>query len=75
MAENLPDPLTLPLSSPHASDGITLKPDPEDSTKITTNTRKLGLVVCRGTVVMTVSPTTGIEEIANPFTAQMQPAE
>merc|ERR1712048_216864 len=32
--------------------------DPEDSTKITTNTRKLGLVVCRGTVVMTVSPTT-----------------
>ena len=49
--------------------------DPEDSTKVTTKTRKLGLVVCRGTVVMTVSPTTGIEEIANPFTAQMQQPE
>jgi len=46
--------------------------DPEDSSKITNNTRKLGLIVCRGTVVMTVCPTTGIEEIANPFTAQMQ---
>merc|ERR1712224_525462 len=45
--------------------------DPEDSSKITNNTRKLGLVVCRGTVVMTVSPTSGIEEISNPFTAQM----
>ena len=45
--------------------------DPEDSSKISNNTRKLGLVVCRGTVVMTVSPTSGIEEISNPFTAQM----
>ena len=49
--------------------------DPEDSTKISDNKRKLGLVVCRGTVVMTVSPTTGIEEIANPFAAQMQQTE
>mmetsp|Transcript_3447 Transcript_3447/g.9669 ORF Transcript_3447/g.9669 Transcript_3447/m.9669 type:complete len:108 (+) Transcript_3447:253-576(+) len=50
--------------------------DPEDMSRVTTNTRKLGLVVCRGTVVMAVSPTAGIEEIANPFTAQMQqPAE
>ncbi len=36
------------------------------------NTRKLGLVVLRGTTVMTISPTSGVEQIANPFTAQAQ---
>ncbi|QDZ21710.1 U6 snRNA-associated small nuclear riboprotein LSM7 [Chloropicon primus] len=57
-------------------DAVEYLRDPEDMSRVTTNTRKLGLVVCRGTVVMAVSPTAGIEEIANPFTAQMQqPAE
>lgn len=30
--------------------------------------RKLGLVVARGTSVMTISPVEGTEEISNPFT-------
>ncbi|AQK46466.1 LSM7-like [Zea mays] len=32
-------------------------------------TRQLGLIVCRGTAVMLVSPTDGTDEIANPFLA------
>jgi U6 snRNA-associated Sm-like protein LSm7 len=42
--------------------------DPEDPLKITDKTRKLGLIVCRGTSVMVVSGLDGMEEIANPFT-------
>lgn len=34
---------------------------------MTDKTRSLGLVVCRGTAVMVVSPTQGAEEVANPF--------
>jgi U6 snRNA-associated Sm-like protein LSm7 len=41
--------------------------DPEDPEKVTDNTRKLGLVVVRGTQVSLVSPQEGVEEIANPF--------
>jgi U6 snRNA-associated Sm-like protein LSm7 len=41
--------------------------DPEDSERITDNTRRLGLVVIRGTQVSLVSPVNGVEEIANPF--------
>lgn len=41
--------------------------DPEDSSKLTDKTRKLGLVVLRGTQVSLVSPEDGMEEIANPF--------
>lgn len=41
--------------------------DKEDPTRITDETRSLGLVVCRGTAVMMVSPTQGAEEISNPF--------
>lgn len=41
--------------------------DPEDSEKVTDQTRKLGLVVVRGTQVSLVSPQDGVEEIANPF--------
>lgn len=40
---------------------------PEDSEKVTDKTRKLGLVVIRGTQVSLVSPQEGVEEIANPF--------
>lgn len=41
--------------------------DPEDPYKMTDQTRKLGLVVCKGTSVMLINPTDGTEEIANPF--------
>ena len=33
----------------------------------TDRTRNLGLVVCRGTQVALMSPSDGMEEIANPF--------
>ena len=31
--------------------------------------KELGLVVCRGTAVLLISPLNGTEEIANPFAA------
>jgi len=43
--------------------------DPE--TQVATDqTRKLGIVVVRGTQVSLVSPQDGVEEIANPFLAE-----
>ncbi|URE16626.1 U6 snRNA-associated Sm-like protein [Musa troglodytarum] len=44
--------------------------DPDDPLKTTDQTRRLGLIICRGPAVMLVSPTDGTDEIANPF---MQP--
>ena len=41
--------------------------DPEDMYRVTNNTRKLGLVVCRGPHVSLISPSDGMEEIENPF--------
>jgi len=41
--------------------------DPEDPMKLTSNTRNLGLVVCRGQQVCLISPCEGTEEIENPF--------
>eukprot|EP00891_Asterochloris_glomerata_P005675 jgi/Astpho2/5675/fgenesh1_pm.00079_%23_48_t len=41
--------------------------DAEDPLRVTDQTRSLGLMVCRGTAVMMVSPTSGTEEIENPF--------
>ncbi|XP_027113692.1 sm-like protein LSM7 [Coffea arabica] len=41
--------------------------DPDDPLKTTDHTRRLGLIICRGTAVMLVSPTDGTDEIANPF--------
>ncbi|XP_043700897.1 sm-like protein LSM7 isoform X2 [Telopea speciosissima] len=41
--------------------------DPDDPLKTTDQHRRLGLIVCRGTAVMLVSPTDGTDEIANPF--------
>jgi U6 snRNA-associated Sm-like protein LSm7 len=41
--------------------------DKDDPEKITNRSRKLGLVVIRGTQVSLVSPEEGTEEIANPF--------
>ncbi|KAF1333354.1 U6 snrna-associated sm-like protein, partial [Globisporangium splendens] len=44
--------------------------DPNDEYRLTEETRKVGLVVCRGTSVMLVSPVDGTEEIPNPFLQQ-----
>jgi U6 snRNA-associated Sm-like protein LSm7 len=41
--------------------------DPEDFYKLLDKTRQLGLVVCRGTAVVLICPTDGMEEISNPF--------
>ncbi|KAK9128603.1 hypothetical protein Syun_017400 [Stephania yunnanensis] len=41
--------------------------DADDPLKTTDQTRSLGLIICRGTAVMLVSPTDGTDEIANPF--------
>ncbi|KAG7670789.1 hypothetical protein Ndes2526B_g01457 [Nannochloris sp. 'desiccata'] len=43
--------------------------DPEDHLRVTEQKRGLGLIVCRGTSVMTVAPSDGTEEIENPFAA------
>ena len=43
--------------------------DPQDPNRTTDKSRKLGLVVVRGTQVSLVSPEEGMEEIANPFNA------
>mmetsp|Transcript_1858 Transcript_1858/g.5486 ORF Transcript_1858/g.5486 Transcript_1858/m.5486 type:complete len:99 (+) Transcript_1858:145-441(+) len=44
--------------------------DPEDPYRLSDETRRLGLVVCRGLQVSLVSPVDGMEEIANPFVQQ-----
>jgi len=44
--------------------------DPDDPYKMTNESRKFGLVVCRGNSVMLLHPADGTEEIANPFLAQ-----
>ncbi|XP_056002659.1 U6 snRNA-associated Sm-like protein LSm7 [Ostrea edulis] len=44
--------------------------DPDDPYKLTEDTRTLGLVVCRGTSVVLICPSDGMEAIANPFVQQ-----
>ncbi|KAJ3278813.1 Sm-like protein lsm7, partial [Borealophlyctis nickersoniae] len=44
--------------------------DPEDPSRNTDKTRPLGLVVCRGTALILISPLDGTEEIENPFLRQ-----
>lgn len=46
---------------------VELLRDPSDEYRVTDATRQIGLVVCRGTSVMLISPVDGTEEIANPF--------
>lgn len=41
--------------------------DPDDAYKLTEDRRSLGLVVCRGTAVVVICPTEGMESIPNPF--------
>lgn len=49
--------------------------DPDDPEQVTSQTRKLGLVVIRGTQVSLVSPEEGTEEIANPFSGGAEEGE
>lgn len=58
-----------PSYVPPPSLSWTNKTDPEDPERVTDKTRKLGLVVVRGTQVSLVAPQDGVEEIANPFLA------
>lgn len=44
--------------------------DPDDSYKLTEDTRPLGLTVCRGTNVVLICPQDGMEAIPNPFVQQ-----
>jgi len=44
--------------------------DPDDPFKLTEDTRQLGLVVCRGTSVVLICPSDGMEAIPNPFMQQ-----
>ncbi|XP_003573412.1 sm-like protein LSM7 [Brachypodium distachyon] len=46
---------------------IEFEREQDDPLKLSAKTRQLGLIVCRGTAVMLVSPTEGTEEINNPF--------
>lgn len=41
--------------------------DPDDTYKVTNETRNLGLSVCRGTGIVVVTPQDGHESIPNPF--------
>lgn len=46
--------------------------EPTDPHRTTEETRKLGLVVCRGSQVMLISPVDGFEQIENPWSQQQQ---
>lgn len=56
-----------PLVNLVLDDAVEYLRDPEDPYRLTGQTRKLGLVVCRGSAVMLISPADGKEEIVNPF--------
>jgi U6 snRNA-associated Sm-like protein LSm7 len=43
--------------------------DPDDPYKVTTDSRKIGLMVARGIAVMLVCPEDGMEEIKNPYSS------
>lgn len=44
--------------------------DPSDPEIMTDKTRKLGLLVAKGTAVMVVNPMGGMSEIENPFVTE-----
>lgn len=44
--------------------------DSDDPSKLSDETRSLGLVVCRGPAVVVVCPADSMEPIANPFLQQ-----
>nr|WGM49942.1 LSm7 [Diplonema papillatum] len=47
-----------------------LIPDPASPDSMVEETRFLGVVVCKGTLVLVVSPYDGTEEIENPFAGE-----
>eukprot|EP00761_Pharyngomonas_kirbyi_P000615 gb/GECH01000615.1/.p1 GENE.gb/GECH01000615.1/~~gb/GECH01000615.1/.p1 ORF type:complete len:129 (+),score=32.18 gb/GECH01000615.1/:1-387(+) len=59
------------LRDPQDANRRLLKPDPQDPSqeRYTAATRFIGVVVCRGSAVMTISPVDGTHTIDNPFTA------
>ena len=48
-------------------DAVETLRDVDDHTVLTRTERKLGTTVCRGTSVMVVSLSDGLQEVANPF--------
>jgi hypothetical protein len=59
--------VSLPLSILILFSLRPLPPDPEDPTRLTGKTRKVGMCVCRGTAVFLVAPMEGSGPIDNPF--------
>ncbi len=57
-----------PVPNVILDDCLELLRDPADASKLTDSTRKLGLVVLRGTSITFICPETGYIEIDNPFT-------
>mmetsp|Transcript_56751 Transcript_56751/g.64769 ORF Transcript_56751/g.64769 Transcript_56751/m.64769 type:complete len:109 (-) Transcript_56751:170-496(-) len=49
--------------------------DSEDQYKVTDATRKLGLIVSRGTAVMTISLADGLQEVDNPYSDESDDQE
>lgn len=61
-----------PLVNLVLDDAVEEMRDSADPYRPSGRERKIGLVVARGTSVMTISPTEGMEEIQNPFQGQEQ---
>ncbi|KAJ8908679.1 hypothetical protein NDN08_005384 [Rhodosorus marinus] len=59
-----------PLVNLVLDDAVEELRDPTDPYVLTGKERKLGLLVARGTSVMTICPTDGMEETENPFVEQ-----
>ncbi|KAF0990871.1 hypothetical protein HZS_7516 [Henneguya salminicola] len=51
-------------------DTIEFLRDPEDPLKITDQQRSLGLVICRGSAIVTICPSENMQPIENPFVSQ-----
>ncbi|OXA57760.1 U6 snRNA-associated Sm-like protein LSm7 [Folsomia candida] len=56
-----------PLLNLVLDDTVEFLRDPDDPMKLTEDRRSLGLVVCRGTSVVLICPSEGMEQITNPF--------
>eukprot|EP00128_Syssomonas_multiformis_P008564 Colp12_sorted_trinity150504_noHs@3644 len=56
-----------PLVNLVIDDTVEYLRDPDDPFKLSDDKRELGLVVARGTQVVWICPTDGMEQIANPF--------
>lgn len=56
-----------PLLNLVLDEAVEMLRDSSDPYSLSGKERKLGLMVCRGTSVMTIAPADGVEEIENPF--------